>query len=159
MRHFQEGATMQVAMITRDLDAAMKHHWDACKIGPWDIYKFEPGKVRNFVYRGKPATHTCLIAVAWSGDTQLELIQPLTGYSIYDEHLEKFGEGLHHIKLYHADCQKAVAEYEKRGYPVLQCGKIDDDEHYYLDTARDFGYIVELGNAGRIRPAERRYPA
>ena len=94
----------------------------------------------------------------WSGDAQLELIQPLTGYSIYDEHLERRGEGLHHIKLYHADCAKAVREYAARGYPVLQCGKIDDDEHYYLDTEKDFGYIVELGNAGRIRPAERRYP-
>ena len=31
----------------------------------------------------------------------------------------------------------------------------DDDEHYHLDTEKDFGYIVELGNAGRIRPAER----
>jgi methylmalonyl-CoA/ethylmalonyl-CoA epimerase len=55
---------MQVAMITRDLDAAMKHHWDTCKIGPLDIYQFEPGKIQNFVYRGKPATHTCLIAIA-----------------------------------------------------------------------------------------------
>jgi len=70
-------------MIVRDLEAAMKRHWETCKIGPWDIYQFEPGKVENYTYRGKPATHACLIAIAWSGDTQLELIQPLTGYSIY----------------------------------------------------------------------------
>jgi methylmalonyl-CoA/ethylmalonyl-CoA epimerase len=123
MRQFQEGATMQVAMIVRDLEAAMKRHWETCKIGPWDIYKFEPGKVENFLYRGSPATHTCLIAVVWSGDTQLELIQPLTGYSIYDEHLESRGEGLHHIKLFHSDCQKAIADYQRRGYPVIQCGR------------------------------------
>jgi hypothetical protein len=49
MRIFQEGTTMQVAMITRDLDAAMKHHWDTCKIGPWDIYQFEPEKGQHFV--------------------------------------------------------------------------------------------------------------
>jgi methylmalonyl-CoA/ethylmalonyl-CoA epimerase len=54
--------------------------------------------------------------------------------------------------------REGVSEYVARGYPVLQCGKIDDDEHYYLDTEKDFGYIVELGNAGRIRPVERRYP-
>ena len=149
---------MQVAMIVRDLEAAMKRHWETCKIGPWDIYQFEPGKVENYTYRGKPATHACLIAIAWSGDTQLELIQPLTGHSIYDEHLERRGEGLHHIKLYYSDCAQAVRDYAARGYPVLQYGKIDDDEHYYLDTEKDFGYILELGNAGRIRPAERRYP-
>ena len=42
MRTFQEGATMQVAMVVRDLDAAMKRHWDVFKIGPWDIYTFDP---------------------------------------------------------------------------------------------------------------------
>ena len=159
MRQFQEGATMQVAVIVRDLDAALKHHWETCRIGPWDIYTFDPEKVQDYLYRGKPAAHACLIAIAWSGDTQLELIQPLTGYSIYDEHLERRGEGLHHIKLFYADCHKAIAGYAKRGYPVIQSGRFDDDEHYYLDTEKDFGYIVELGNAGRIRPAERRYPA
>ncbi|MBI2717273.1 MAG: VOC family protein [Rhizobiales bacterium] len=158
MRKFQEGATMQVAVIVRDMEAALRRHWDQCRIGPWDIYTFAPGKVQNYIYRGKPANHTCLIAVAWSGDTQLELIQPLTGYSIYDEHLERHGEGLHHIKLYYSDCQKAIAGYAKRGYPVIQCGRFDEDEHYYLETEKDFGYIVELGNAGHIRSAERRYP-
>jgi hypothetical protein len=158
MRKFDEGAAMQVAMVVRDMDQAMKRHWDVFKIGPWDIYEFNPSKVENYVYRGKPATHSCLIAVTWRGDTQLELMQPLTGYSIYDEHLERRGEGLHHIKLFYSDCNKALADFARRGYPVIQSGRIDEDEHYYLDTEKDYGYIIELGNAGRIRPAERRYP-
>ncbi len=101
MRTFQEGAAMQVAMVVRDMEAAMKRHWDVFKIGPWDIYTFDPSKVQDYTYRGKPATHSCLIAVTWMGDTQLELMQPLTGYSIYDEHLERRGEGLHHVKFYY----------------------------------------------------------
>jgi methylmalonyl-CoA/ethylmalonyl-CoA epimerase len=159
MRVFREGGTMQVAYVVRDLDAAMKRHWEVFGIGPWDIYTFEPGKVRDYTYRGKPATHSCLIAVTWSGDTQLEMMQPLTGYSIYDEHLDKHGEGLHHIKLFYSDCAKAVADFTRRGYPVIQSGCFDDDEHYYLDTEKDFGFVIELGNAGKIREAERRYPA
>ena len=158
MRTFYDGGAMQVAMIVRDLDSALQRHWN-CGIGPWDVYQFEPGKVENYLYRGKEANHTCLIAICWSGDTQLELIQPISGYSIYDEHLERRGEGLHHIKLYYADMQAAIRDYTARGYPVIQCGRIDEDEHYYLDTEKDFGYILELGNAGRIRPAERRFPA
>ena len=31
---------------------------------------------------------------------------------------------------------------------VIQSGKFDDDVHYYLDTEKDFGYVIELGNAG-----------
>ena len=159
MRTFRDGDAMQVAMMVSDLDAAMKRHWDEFGIGPWDIYTFDPSKVQDYVYRGRPATHSCLIAITWRGETQLELIQPLSGYSIYDEHLERRGEGLHHIKLFYADCKQAVADFTRRGYPVIQSGRFDDDEHYYLDTEKDFGYIIELGNAGKIRPAERRFPA
>ena len=149
---------MQVAMVVRDMDAAVKKHWEVFGIGPWSIYTFDATKVKNYIYRGKPATHSCLIAVAWSGDTQLELMQPLTGYSIYDEFLDKHGEGLHHIKLYYKDVDKAAKDFEVRGYPVIQSGLFDEDQHYYLDTEKDFGYIIELGNAGRIPPAERSYP-
>ena len=156
---FKEGSIMQVAYVVRDLEASMKRHMEVCGIGPWAIYTFTPQKVQNYIYRGKPATHTCLIAVAWQDRIQVELMQPLTGYSIYDEFLDAKGEGLHHVKIYHADCAKAVADYEKRGYPVIQSGRIDEDEHYYLATEKDFGYIIELGNAGRIREAEQRYPA
>lgn len=154
----QEGDVMQVAYVVRDLDRAMRLHWDVCGIGPWDIYEFEAPKVRDYMVRGKPATHAALIAVTWRNALQLELIQPLRGRCIYDEHLDSKGEGLHHIKIYYPDCARAVADYEQRGYPVIQSGKFDDDEHYYLDTEKDFGYVIELGNAGRIRPAERRYP-
>ena len=158
MGAFEEGATMQVASIVRDLDAAMQRHWDVFKIGPWDIYEFDAKKVQDYTYRGKPATHSCLIAITWQGDTQLELMQPLTGRSIYDEHLDRHGEGLHHIKLYYADCKKAVADFARRGYPVIQSGRFDEDEHYYLDTEKDFGYIIELGNGGKIRETDWRYP-
>jgi methylmalonyl-CoA/ethylmalonyl-CoA epimerase len=56
-------------------------------------------------------------------------------------------------------CHDRVFLQISRRYPVIQCGRIDEDEHYYLDTQKNYGYTIELGNAGRIRPAERRYPA
>ena len=80
-------------------------------------------------------------------------MQPISGRSIYDEHLDAKGEGFHHVKLYYKDCAKAVEEYAKRGYPVIQCGKIDEDEHYYLDTEKDFRLH---DRARQCRPHPRR---
>ena len=153
-----EGGVIQIAYIVRDIDKATRLHWEVCGIGPWDVYEFDASKVDDFVYRGRPATHKALLGLAWRDGIQLELLQPVSGYCIYDEHLERKGEGLHHIKLYHADCGKAVADYAGRGYPVIQSGRFDQDEHYYLDTENDFGYVIELGNAGRIPAPDRRYP-
>ena len=108
----KEGGVIQVAYVVRDLEAAMKRHMEVANVGPWHIYKFEPGKIQNYIYRGKPATHTCWIAVTPMGEglgCQVELMQPISGRSIYDEHLEKHGEGFHHVKLFYRDCAKAVA--------------------------------------------------
>ncbi len=155
----KDGDVIQIAHVVRDLDTAMKYFWEVFHIGPWDIYTFGPPDVRDSMVRGKPSDHKYLLAVAWTGDVQIELMQPLTGRSLYDEFLEKKGEGLHHIKLYYKDCQKALEEFKKKGIEVIQSGKFDEDEFYYLDTEAALGTIYEIGNNGKIRKPERRYPA
>jgi len=154
----KDGDVIQVAHVVNDLDAAMKYFWESFHIGPWDIYTFGPPDVRDSMVRGKPSDHKYLLAVTWAGSIQIELMQPLTGRSVYDEFLEKKGEGLHHIKLYYEDCQKALEEFKKKGVEVIQSGKFDEDEFYYLDTEASLGTIYEIGNNGKIREPERRYP-
>ena len=89
----KEGSVIQVAYVVRDLDAAMKRHWEVCGMGPWHVYEFSAPKVRDYMYRGKPATHSCLIAVTKGEWPQVELMQPVSGRSIYDEHLEARARG------------------------------------------------------------------
>jgi methylmalonyl-CoA/ethylmalonyl-CoA epimerase len=154
----KEGDVVQVAHVVRNLDATMKYYWDTFHIGPWDVYTFSPTAVRDSMVYGMPSTHTYLVALTWLGDVQLELMQPLTGRSIYDEHLERRGEGLHHMKLFSSDCKAALQRFQAQGIRVIQSGKIDADEFYYLDTEKTLGFIMEIGNNGQIRPPERRYP-
>jgi methylmalonyl-CoA/ethylmalonyl-CoA epimerase len=69
--------------------------------------------------------------------------------------LERHGDGLHHVKEWVDDCQKALEEFKSQGVDVLRSGKYDEDEHYYLDTEAAFGFVYEIGNNGKIRPPER----
>jgi methylmalonyl-CoA/ethylmalonyl-CoA epimerase len=155
----KEGDVIQIAHVVRDIDRTMEYYWANFGIGPWEVYTFAPPVVRDSMVRGKPSNHTYLLAITWRAEMQLELMQPLTGRSIYDECLEKKGEGLHHLKLYYPDCQAALERFRRQGIQVIQSGKIDADEFYYLDTEKSLGYIIEAGNNGKIRPPERRYPA
>lgn len=155
----KEGDVIQVAHVTRDIERTMKSYWETFGLGPWEIYTFGPASVRDSMVRGKPSSHEYLLAVTWRGDLQLELMQPVSGRSIYDECLEKKGEGLHHMKLYFPDCAAALARFAAMGCRVIQSGKIDADEFYYLDTEKELGYVIEVGNNGKIRAPERRYPA
>jgi len=83
------------------------------------------------------------------GDTQLELIQLISGYSLYNEYLEINIEGLHHIKEIVDNCQDAIEKYKSKGIEVIQSGKYDEDEFYYLETEKIFGVIYEIGNNGK----------
>lgn len=155
----KEGDLIQVAHAVRDIERAMRHYWEKLGIGPWDVYTFGPPALRDSMVRGRPSDHTYSLAVVWIGGVQLELIQPLTGRSIYDDFLEQKGEGLHHIKLYYPDTAQALRRLAGRGLRVIQSGRFDEDEFYYLDTEEGLGAIIEIGNNGRIREPQRRYPA
>lgn len=156
----KDGQIVQIAHLVRDLDKTLERYWNDFKMGPWDLHTYGPHNVQNSMYRGKPSDHTYRIAVVWTGPVQIEVMQPLTGRSIYDEFLETKGEGIHHYKLYYRDCRKAVKDFESRGYAVIQSGNIGEDEFYYLETeAKMGGAVIELGNAGSIPPATAFYPA
>ena len=155
----KDGDIIQIAHVVKDLDGAMKHFWEVFGIGPWDVYTFAPPALRESMVYGKPSDHTYKLAVAWVGDVQVELMQPLTGRSLYDEFLEKKGEGLHHVKLYYKDCEQALKDFEAKGIKIIQSGKFDEDEFYYLDTEDLVGVVYEIGNNGKIREPERVYPS
>lgn len=154
----KEGDVIQIAHVTRDIERTMRYYWEVLGVGPWEIYTFAPPTIRDSMVRGKPSDHKYKVAVTWRGGIQFELMQPLIGRTIYDETLERKGEGLHHLKLYYPDCQAAIERYRKQGIEVIQSGKIDTDEFYYLDTEEALGYVVELGNNGKIPSSEHRYP-
>ncbi|WP_460353363.1 VOC family protein [Mycobacterium sp. ZZG] len=48
-------------------------------------------------YRGQPADHVADISLSYAGDTQLEVIAPVRGPSIYRDFLDRCGPGLHHV--------------------------------------------------------------
>ena len=96
----------------------------------------------------------------------VELIEPLRGPSIYTEHLEEHGEGLHHVACFAFDDPRAVVdEYADAGISVLQSGRFEGMEFWYLDTAEELNGLVFETAAGLgslpepdgVLPGEPRY--
>lgn len=152
----------QVCMIVKDIQKAMEQYWKIWGVGPWAIHYFNPESIRDFIVRGKRVENEfeVIIAVSQLGDIQIELIQPIKGPSIYWEFLDKKGEGIHHIKEYVSDnnIEKDLNEYKQKGIEVIQSGKFDEDVFYYLDTEPTLGYLLELGNCGKVREPAKWYP-
>lgn len=101
-----------------------------------------------------------IAAVAWAGEIEFELVQPIEGPNVYWDDLNTVGVGLHHIKDVMPDdvLIKTVEKYKKQGIHVLQCGHLDEDWHYYMDTKDKLSFILELGNGGNINSPVDVYP-
>jgi methylmalonyl-CoA/ethylmalonyl-CoA epimerase len=155
-----ERKIIQVGIVVRDLDEAVKKYYELYGAGPWSIYTYGPPEMKKGTYRGKPSDWSALIAFTWLGDRQLEIIQPLKGPNIYYEFLEKKGEGLHHIKEWVDDPEQTVEEYRRKSIAMIQSGEFDGSTFYYFNTEPSLGITLEITKSGGVkhRKPERMYP-
>src|SRR4051812_5589452 len=56
--------TMQIGIVVRDLDAAVRRYVDDYGIGPWQFHQFKPDDVKEWRELGKPAKPSTRIATA-----------------------------------------------------------------------------------------------
>jgi catechol 2,3-dioxygenase-like lactoylglutathione lyase family enzyme len=163
-RPFQITAVHQVGFVVTDLDKAMAAYWRV-GVGPWRVYTYGAPLVKDITYRGTPGNWRFLIALAnLGGGFSLELIQPLSGESIYSEFLAKHGEGgIQHLGVVVEDLDRVVAEARSAGYEVIQSGRghgvHGDGKFAYLNTEDDLCTVYEVIElVSERRPPERVYP-
>ncbi len=161
---FLERGIAQIALVVRDLDATVERYHAVFGIGPWHFYTYQKPLVREMSYRGKPADYRMRLALSYFGPTRVELIELLEGDTVYGDFVEQHGYGVQHLGVLVEDMATALDEAARAGYTMTMDGSgfgLDGDGHYaYLDTERDFGFVLELIQRPRRRhPPERIYPA
>jgi catechol 2,3-dioxygenase-like lactoylglutathione lyase family enzyme len=144
----------QVAVVVEDLDEAVRRWSALLEIGPWTGYRLEPPLLKDMYYNGSEVEFSLRHALAWQGDAQFELVQPLDGPSIFADHLADHGEGLHHIGKYVADHPRAVSEAMSAGFVPLQSARgfgAEGDGAFAYFRAPGVATIIELISAPRVR--------
>ncbi len=77
----------------------------------------------------------------------IELIQPVSGQSIYRDYLEKNpAGGIQHIAFMVpvADLDKAIFKLTDKGYPVITTLNLPIAKVAYFDTYNEIGVVTEL---------------
>ena len=141
------GALQQVAFVVKDLTAAQEFFNRTMGIARFYVIDDFGLKATEKTFRGRPAEHNFKLALAYSGDTQIELIQHLSGDTCYKEHLERRGEGLHHLGFFLYDVevyQRALDSLAAAGYSVLMSGRFGTTRYTYFGTEAAIGSIMEI---------------
>lgn len=152
---------LQVGIVVKDLEKAVKTYWDDFGIGPWQFYTMDKSNMRDTKLHGKRAEFSMRVAFADLGGVQLELIEPLDE-SIYTEFLREHGEGLHHIACAVDNFAETTAFIQGKGADILLEGTTNAGLGYaYLDTRETLSCITEIYDIPaklEFPPPEATYP-
>jgi len=123
--------------------------------GPW--YYIDRVKTDYFRHRGEDSDVSMSIALANSGDLQIELIQQRNDApSMYRDHLRDHGEGLQHMSYWTENYQSLYDRAISAGFVVGHEGQIGGPQgrFAYFETSGHAGTVVEIsdisGGKGRF---------
>jgi catechol 2,3-dioxygenase-like lactoylglutathione lyase family enzyme len=139
-----ENAVCQVAIVVRDIEAAIKKWAGVLGAPPPAWHMTGPKEESHINYRGQSTDARAKLAFFELGQVSLELIEPVGGPSVWQEVLDRSGPCVHHIAFRIKGMDAALAGLSKQGLPTLQRSDFTNGCSGYVDSAKDLGVIVEL---------------
>jgi hypothetical protein len=140
------GDIAQIGYVVRDIRASMDN-WLRHGVGPW--FYIDRVQLDYFKHRGVDSEMEMSVAVANSGDIQIELIQQRNDApSVYQEFLDAGRDGMQHIAYWTTDFQTLYDKALSLGYTIAQEGSIGGEQgrFAYLDTEFDQGTVIEISD-------------
>lgn len=134
----------QVGILVHDIEKTAQKMADFFGMDKPPIIETGPLEEAQTVYNGKPSEARAKLAFFRMGQLDLELIEPDHHPSTWREHLDKNGEGVHHIAFHIKGMQETVDRLEAAGYPLQQKGEYTGGRYAYVDTTPDLKVLIEL---------------
>jgi methylmalonyl-CoA/ethylmalonyl-CoA epimerase len=137
----------QVAWVVKDIQVAEKFFQDVMGIG--NFVRLENLRAQDLegTYYGQPGNFEFHLYMAYSGESLIELIQPLGGRSIFQDYLEKNpAGGIQHIaySIPVSDLDIAISELTNKGYPVITSLNLPVAKVVFFDTYKEIGVVTEV---------------
>lgn len=144
------GPLTQICWVTDDVEATERLLSEQFGVGTWTRLPDIEFGADTTTLRGEPVRFVVHVSLAYAGDLQLEIIQPVEGPTIHREFLEAKGPGLHHICFEVDDVEASCAAAEAAGVPVLMRGSMmgGEIEFAYVDGSAAGAPYVELARIG-----------
>jgi methylmalonyl-CoA/ethylmalonyl-CoA epimerase len=116
--------TMQIGIVVRDLDAALRRYVDDYGIGPWQVHEFDPEDAKDLHEYGQPVGRS--------------------GRGAVTRFLAEKGEGVHHIAVATPRFDETVTAEAERGRELVLSLEFSGVKIAYLDTRHDLGVTIEV---------------
>lgn len=143
------GPIDQIGFVVADLDQSIAARMRTLGLGPWTVFR---GVTLDGRFRGQPTRVVIHVALAYQGDVQIELIQP-----VGDAPSPYCGAGgaplcgMHHMAWIVDDLDAAIADATARGLsPVFEASN-PSTRVAYLEAEGDGGVLYEFIESAGMR--------
>lgn len=142
------GAIRQIGYIVSDIDSALVG-WVNIGVGPWFVMR---DLVVHGVYRGEPCEVMLTLALANSGEMQLELIQQQDDTpSIYTEFISSGHEGYQQLAYWTTDFDATMEAVRDAGWPVVWSGGGDLGVRFaYMQPPGGPAEVIEVSEYNEV---------
>jgi hypothetical protein len=138
----------QIGIVVENIEDGMERYTKLLDISPWTGFEFTAENLMDTTYRGRSVDHDFRLAIATVDGLDIELIEPLSEPTLYQDHLDEHGEGIHHVAYYardEAQLQSYVDSFDSIDVPVVQSGVYEGTTYVYLDTRDELtGVMLEI---------------
>ncbi len=137
----------QIAWVVPDIKAAEKFFREV--IGVPEFVKMEnlrADELEGIAY-GEQANFVFHLYMAYSGGSMIELIQPVTGKSVFQDYLDKHPKGgVQHIAFTvpKAELDECVSGLTDKGYPAILNLTLPVASVAFFDTTNEIGVFTEI---------------
>jgi catechol 2,3-dioxygenase-like lactoylglutathione lyase family enzyme len=136
------GPIEQVAYAVHNMERALKRYQPI--YGAFEVYDApNPGCTA----KGVEVAYPVRIGTNNDGPIEIELLEPLDGPSVLTEHLDKHGEGLHHVRFRCPTIDEKIVELEAAGFTNVLYKRFAPDVAFsYLEAPAggDAPILIEL---------------
>lgn len=141
------GPIRQLGIMVASLDRALDFYTNTLRIGPF--FRMDHLDTEYFRYRGQPCDADVSLALANSGDMQIELVeQHNDAPSLYLDFLERKGPGLQHYAVWTEDYDGEMSRLSENGVKLLAEARLRNGGRFayfdFGDAAEPVIEIVEL---------------
>jgi len=137
----------QIAWVVKDVERTKTFFHEMLGVHNFSETVTSRLKEYDATYYGKPSDAENLVTMAYSGGIFVELIQPLSGQSIFKDYIDSNpAGGFQHIAYSTpiTNLDKVISEFEDKGYSIVSSFDTPIAKIVFFDTRKEIGVFTEI---------------
>jgi len=137
----------QIAWIVKDVEKAKTFFQEMPGVSNFSQTVTTRLKEYDGTYYGEPSNAENLVTMAYSGGTFIELIQPISGNSIFQDYIDNNPTGgIQHIAYSTpiTNLDRVITKFKNKGFSVISSFDTPIAKIVFFDTRNEIGIFTEI---------------